>query len=127
MTRNILDDGHIHPAIRETVANHGDDIIGEVQAAIAANDAVVVGMKQNPFPKRARKALDTAGLPYKYLEYGSYFSEWRRRNALKMWTGWPTFPMVFVKGVLIGGADDLARLIASGELKKMVAGKSGSA
>ena len=127
MTRNVLDDGHIHPAIRETVANHGDDIIREVQAAIAANDVVVVGMKQNPFPKRARKALDTAGLPYKYLEYGSYFSEWRRRNALKMWTGWPTFPMVFVKRVLIGGADDLARLIDSGELKKMVAGKSGSA
>lgn len=127
MTRSILDDGHIHPAIRETVANHGDDIIREVQAAIAANDVVVVGMKQNPFPKRARKALDTAGLPYKYLEYGSYFSEWRRRNALKMWTGWPTFPMVFVKRVLIGGADDLARLIDSGELKKMVAGKSGSA
>ena len=35
--------------------------------------------------------------------------------------------MVFVKGVLIGGADDLARLIDSGELKQMMAGKSASA
>ena len=41
-----------------------------------------------------------------------------------MWTGWPTFPMVFVKGMLIGGADDLDRLLASGELKEMLAGKS---
>ena len=51
---------------------------------------------------------------------GRYFSTWRRRLALKMWTGWPTFPMVFVKGTLVGGADDLERLIASGELQRML-------
>ena len=124
MTRSILDEARIHPAIRVKIANHYADVVREVQAAIAANDVVVVGMKQNPHPKRARKALDAAGVPYKYLEYGSYLGEWRRRNALKMWTGWPTFPMVFVKGVLIGGADDLERLIQSGEFKKIMAGKS---
>ena len=89
----------------------------EVQEAIAANDVVVVGMRMNPFPRKARKLLDAARIPYKYLEYGSYLGEWRRRGALKMWTGWPTFPMVFVKGVLIGGASDLERLIESGALK----------
>jgi glutaredoxin-related protein len=46
---------------------------------------------------------------------------WRQRNALKLWTGWPTFPMVFVKGALVGGANDLNKLIASGELKKLLA------
>ena len=51
---------------------------------------------------------------------GSYFGGWRRRNALKMWTGWPTFPMVFVKGALVGGASDLQRLIDSGELKRLL-------
>ena len=127
MTRNVLDDSHVHPAIRGTIAKHGADIIGEVQTAITANAVVVVGMKQNPFPKKARKALDAAGVPYKYLEYGSYFSGWRRRNALKMWTGWPTFPMVFVKEVFVGGADDLQRLIDSGDLQRMRAGQSGPA
>jgi glutaredoxin-related protein len=78
-------------------------------------------MGQNPFPRKARRLLDQAGIPYHYLGYGSYFSQWRRRNALKMWTGWPTFPMVFVKGVLIGGASDLQALLASGELKRMLA------
>ena len=91
--------------------------IRSVRAAIAAHDIVVVGMRQNPFPKSARKALDAAGLKYHYLEYGSYLADWRRRLALKMWTGWPTIPMVFVKGVLVGGAEDLERLIASGGLK----------
>jgi monothiol glutaredoxin len=124
MPRNILDEAHIHPAIRETIAKNHLDLVREVQAAAAANDVVVVGMKQNPAPKEARKALDAAGIPYKYLEYGSYFGPWRRRNALKMWTGWPTFPMVFVKGMFVGGAADLGRLIASGEIKTMLAGKA---
>jgi glutaredoxin-related protein len=35
-----------------------------------------------------------------------------------MWTGWPSFPMVFVKGVLVGGAQDLEKLLQRGELRK---------
>ena len=123
MPRSVLDEAHIHPSIRKTIADSHADIVREVQAAVVANDVVVVGMKQNPQPKMARKALDAAGIPYKYLGYGSYLGVWRRRNALKMWTGWPTFPMVFVKGVLVGGADDVRRLIASGEIHKMLDGK----
>ena len=78
-------------------------------------------MAGNPYCGRARRALAAAGVPYKYLDYGSYLSQWRTRNALKMWTGWPTFPMVFVKGVLVGGARDLDTLIASGELRRLLA------
>ena len=118
MPRTILPESHIHPAVREKIANYRADTVKEVQAAVAANEIVVVGMRQNPHPGRAKKALDAAGIAYKYLEYGSYLGEWRRRLALKMWTGWPTFPMVFVKGVLVGGADDLERLIESGALGK---------
>ena len=120
MPRPILDESRIHPAVREKVATNRTDIVREVEAAIAANGVVVVGMRQNPAPRRARRMLDAAKIPHQYLEYGSYLAEWRRRNALKMWTGWPTFPMVFVKGVLVGGADDLEKLIASGELAKML-------
>jgi glutaredoxin-related protein len=118
MPRQILDESHIHPAIRDRLAQHHRDIVDEVQAAIAQHAVVVVGMAINPMPKKARQALDAAGIAYHYLEYGSYLNTWRRRTALKMWTGWPTFPMVFVKGVLVGGAEDVIKLIASGELKK---------
>ena len=120
MPRPILDESRIHPAIREKISTNRTEIVRDVEAAIAANAIVVVGMRQNPAPKRARRLLDEAKIPYKYLEYGSYLSAWRRRNALKMWTGWPTFPMVFVKGVLVGGADDLEKLMASGDLAKML-------
>jgi glutaredoxin-related protein len=121
MSRSVLDEAHIHPAIRLAITDNNADIVREVQAAVAGNKVVVVGMAQNPFPKQARKALDSLGTPYEYLEYGSYLNQWRRRNALKMWTGWPTFPMVFVKGALVGGANELRRLIDSGEFARMIA------
>lgn len=121
MPRLILDESRIHPAIRDVIAGNHRDIVEEVAQAVEAHDIVVVGMAQNPNPKKARKLLDAAGLPYHYLEYGSYFNSWRRRNALKMWTGWRTFPMVFVKRQLIGGADDLERLLKAGEVPALLA------
>jgi monothiol glutaredoxin len=121
MTRPLLPEDRVDPAIREVIAQNHRDIIDEVERAVAAHDVVVVGMKQNPFPKRARRALTAAGVAFHYLEYGSYLSTWRRRTALKIWSGWPTFPMVFVKGVLIGGASEVQKLIGAGELAKRLA------
>jgi glutaredoxin-related protein len=120
MARKTLEENRIHPEIRDRIANYRSDIVKEVEAAVAEHAIVVVGMRHNPFPKKARKLLDAAGFKYRYLEYGSYLRDWRRRLAIKMWAGWPTFPMVFVKGVLVGGASELQKLIASGELKEMV-------
>ncbi len=121
MPRPTLPESLIHPAVRAKVADYEHDIVKEGMDAVAANDVVIVGMQQNPFPKAARKALDEISQPYKYLEYGSYLNTWRRRLALKMWTGWPTMPLIFVKGTFVGGATDLKKLIASGEFKTLLA------
>jgi glutaredoxin-related protein len=121
MARPVLDEARIHPALRERIAGHHADTVAQAQAAIATHPVVVLGMAQNPFVKKARRALDIAGVAHHDIDHGSYFSAWRRRNALKMWTGWPTFPMVFVKGSLVGGAQDLQQLIDSGELKTLLA------
>ena len=120
MARPIFDEARIHPAIRDKIASWRVEIVKEVQEVVAAKALVVVGMMMNPAPRKARKLLDAAGLEYTYLEYGSYLGGYRRRLPLKMWTGWPTFPMIFVKGVLIGGASDLEKLMASGKLKEML-------
>ncbi|HUG25540.1 glutaredoxin [Piscinibacter sp.] len=120
MPRPILDESRVHPAVRERIANWHADIVHNVQAAALSNPVLVVGMAQNPLCRSARQALRAAEQPHQYLEYGSYLSQWRPRSALKMWTGWPTFPMVFVRGVLIGGAQELKALIDSGELKRLL-------
>ena len=121
MHRTILEENAIHAAIPAQVAALHRVLIDEVQTTVRAHAVVMVGMSGNPFVGKARKALDAAGVPHEYREFGSYLSQWLRRNALKMWTGWPTFPMVFVRGVLVGGCDAVRALIASGELAKLLA------
>lgn len=121
MPRYILDESKIHPSIRSVVESNHRDIVEEVIKAVEQNPILVIGMSGNPNCSRACKLLDKQKKQYKYLEYGSYFKEWRKRNALKMWTGWKTFPMVFVNGMLVGGADDLQKLIQGNELENIQA------
>ena len=120
MSRQILSNQHIHPAIQQSIATSHADIVAEVQSMVANNKVVVIGMAQNPAPKKARKALTELGVEHSYLEYGSYFNNWYRRNALKMWTGWSTFPMIFVNGVLIGGNSELKALIEADKLTELL-------
>ena len=120
MPRPVLPESQIHPAIRDRVSQLHLSTLDEVRQAVAAHPVVVVGMAGNPYVRKARRLLGTAGVSHHYLGYGSYFGEWRRRNAIKMWAGWPTLPMVFVKGTLVGGADDLDALVRSGELARLV-------
>jgi glutaredoxin-related protein len=121
MQRPVLAVENIHPTIQKFVATNRQKLVQEAQAAIAVHPVVVIGMGINPMPKKARRLLDAAGVAHHDMDYGSYFSMWRERNALKMWTGWPTFPMVFVRGTLVGGAMDVKKLIDSGELNAMLA------
>jgi hypothetical protein len=59
-----------------------------------------------------------------YLEYGSYFSKWKERLAIKLWSGWPTFPQVFVDGrgpaYRVGRSDSLTGAAAGANLAGML-------
>jgi len=67
-----------------------------------------------------RKALDEAGIRYEYLELGNYLGRWRERLAVKLWTGWPTFPQVFVHGTFVGGNDLTRAAIADGTFRRLL-------
>ncbi|MGC6517692.1 MAG: glutaredoxin [Candidatus Puniceispirillaceae bacterium] len=110
--RPILKSEHIHPAIDNKVTQYQSDIVTEVQDAVMGNRIVVVGMRGNNSVRKARANLTKAGVDFVYLEYGSYLQGWYRRLAIKMWTGWPTFPMIFVDNTLIGGNAELEALIS---------------
>ena len=70
--------------MRDQINSFHADIVAEVDAAVQTNRIVVVGMKYNDAVWQARKNLTRAGLEFKYIEYGSYTSMWRKRLALKM-------------------------------------------
>ena len=118
MVRPLLDAQNIAPEASGKMGAFHADVIAEVKGAIAKDAVVVVGMAQDPHVKNVRKALTEGGIAFTYLEYGSYFSEWKKRLAIKLWSGWPTFPQVFVRGTLIGGAEATRAAIADGSLAK---------
>ena len=116
MNRPLLSSEKIDPSALEYMAGYHRQTMEEVATTIAAHRIVVIGMAQNPFVKKARKALEKAGADFRYLEYGSYLSMWKPRLAIKMWSGWPTFPQVFVDGVLIGGYAETVAAVADGSI-----------
>ncbi len=65
VARHLLDEAHLHPAIRSLVASHHLGTVQAVQAAIAENRVVIVGMAGNPVVAKARSALQAHTIAYK--------------------------------------------------------------
>ena len=115
--RQTLTPDQISKEALQKIESYHAIAVEEGKSAIQQNKVVVVGMAHNVFVRKARKLLDSKSIPFKYVEYGSYFSQWKPRLAVKLWSGWPTFPQVFVNGQLIGGYSDLNKLMQDGAIK----------
>ena len=71
---------------------------------------------------RALEALRRAGAPVTAVDI---LPDPRIREELSTLSGWPTIPQVFVRGELVGGADIVEELAASGELEQTLRQKLG--
>jgi monothiol glutaredoxin len=87
---------------------------------IIENEQVSLFMKGTPEfvmcgnSDRALRALRAAGAPVTAVDV---LPDPEIRQELSALSGWPTIPQVFIKGELIGGADIVEELYASGELQ----------
>ena len=93
------------------------------------NEDVVLFMKGTPAfaacgnSQRALHALRSAGAPVTAVDI---LPDPRFRQELSALSGWPTIPQIFVKGELVGGADIVEELAATGELERKLAEALGS-
>jgi len=71
---------------------------------------------------RALQALRRAGAPVTAVDI---LPDPQIRQELSALSGWPTIPQVFVRGELIGGADIVEELEASGQLEQTLHDKLG--
>ena len=67
MPRTLLDESHVHPAVRDAVSHLHAEVVHNVHAASQSNSVLVVGMASNPFVKRARKAPAITGVSPGYV------------------------------------------------------------
>jgi monothiol glutaredoxin len=88
---------------------------------VVSEEPVAVFMKGTPRlvmcgnSDRALRALRTAGAPVTAV---NILPDPRIRQELSDLSGWPTIPQVFIGGELVGGADIVEELAATGELEQ---------
>jgi monothiol glutaredoxin len=93
------------------------------------NEPVALFMKGTPQfvmcgnSQRALEALRALGAPVTAVDI---LPNPEIRQELSAVSGWPTIPQVFVSGELVGGADIVEELLASGELKDKLESSLGS-
>lgn len=85
---------------------------------------IVIYMKGTAlFPRCGFSALAVELLkPFGPLHTVDVLAEPEVREHLREYSGWPTFPQVFIRGKFIGGSDIVRELAERGELQGMVQG-----
>jgi monothiol glutaredoxin len=124
VSRPELNSPSVTPIAANKMAAFNSEFVDKVRDAVSTNDIVVVGMAWNPSCGRACKRLEAEGLKHIYIEEGNYLWGWKRRLGVKLWSGWPTFPQVFVKGTLVGGGNDMAKQLADGTIQSLLSTES---
>jgi monothiol glutaredoxin len=95
---------------------------------VIENEPVALFMKGTPQfvmcgnSDRALRALREAGAPVTTVDV---LPDPTIRQELSAVSGWPTIPQVFIGGELVGGADIVEELAASGDLEQTLRKKLG--
>ena len=87
------------------------------------DNSVLIYMKGTPYEPRCGFSARTVQALIESESQFSYVDILENndvRTTLPKVSDWPTFPQVFVNGELIGGADIIAQMHESGELKKLI-------
>ena len=105
-----------------------DELHDQIKQIIETED-VALFMKGTPQfvmcgnSGRALEALRAAGAPVTAVDI---LPDPTIRQELAEISGWPTIPQVFIRGELVGGADIVEELQASGELQAKLESAIGS-
>lgn len=98
------------------------DVNERIEEQLNGHD-VLLYMKGTPdFPQcgfsgQTVAALNAIGKPFAFV---NIFEDQEIREGLKVYSNWPTFPQLYVKGELIGGSDIVVEMYNSGELKELL-------
>jgi monothiol glutaredoxin len=103
------------------------DVMDEVAREIRENK-VLVYMKGTPsfpmcgFSAATVEVLREIGVPFKAVDV---LAEPEKRDAIKVFSKWPTIPQVYVNGKFVGGCDIVREMHARGELAPLIRGTQG--
>jgi len=97
-------------------------IIEKIESQLSAHP-ILLYMKGTPyFPQcgfsgKVVQILQECEIEFAYV---NIFEDEAIREGLKEYSSWPTYPQLYVKGELVGGADILIEMFESGELQELL-------
>jgi len=98
------------------------DVMDTIKDQIESNE-ILLYMKGTPqapqcgFSSKTVQSLMACGERFAYV---NILENPEVRESLKVYSNWPTFPQLYVKGELVGGCDIVLEMYESGELKTLV-------
>ncbi len=97
------------------------ELKSKIEDLLQNNDTVLFmkGDKYLPkcgFSAQVVKVLKT--LEVDFISYDILLDE-DLRQALKIYSSWPTYPQLYVNGELVGGCDIITEMYLEGELEKL--------
>ena len=104
------------------MAARATDIMDEITSEVRDN-AVMVYMKGTPafpmcgFSAATVQVLKEIGVPFKSVDV---LAEPEKRDAIKVYSKWPTIPQVYAGGKFIGGCDIVREMHQRGELAPLL-------
>ncbi|HFL8819487.1 MAG TPA: Grx4 family monothiol glutaredoxin [Candidatus Azoamicus sp. OHIO2] len=98
------------------------NIIEKIKKQIEANQLIIYikGTPSNPMCGFSAKVVNILNLLELEYSYVNVLENNEIRRALPVYSHWPTFPQVYYKTKLIGGADIISDLYDKNELKKIL-------
>ena len=94
----------------------------KLQEQISQNN-ILIYMKGTPYEPQCGFSARTVQILIECESQFSYVDVIENsdvRVSLPKVSDWPTFPQVFINGELVGGADIIAQMHESGELRKLI-------
>jgi monothiol glutaredoxin len=95
------------------------EVIDRIQSSIARNKIMIFMKGTRHFPQCGFSAATVAifeelGVPF---ETTDVLADPELRDAIKVYSSWPTIPQVYVNGKFLGGCDIIRELHETGELR----------
>lgn len=104
-------------------ANQNQESLNQrIQKQIDENPIMLYMKGDRTFPQCGFSARVVDVLEKLKISYTTYdiLSDPELRFGMKVFSKWPTFPQLFVKGELVGGSDIVYQMYESGELTSLL-------
>ena len=98
------------------------DVMAEIKEEVSANPVVLYmkgnrTMPQCGFSAATVQVLKQIGVDFKDVDI---LQDSEKREAVKVFSDWPTLPQLYIGGEFVGGCDIVREMHAKGELAPML-------